>query len=168
MCLNLRGMLLFCGWKGNCLSFLERLNIFIVSYRLCESRCRLPSSSGTADFISTVTQLTEECNEQNLAPYHCFVDLRKVFDTVNWKAVCLILRRIGFSEKFANVITALYLDMIACVNFGWMLSKCFALKNRVYLLTAPSLQYTFLSGCPVLISTPSRVFLYDIKREGMF
>ena len=68
--------------------------------------------------VSSLRQLQEKCIEQNLDLYHCFIDLSKAFDTVNRKALWVVLGKCGCPPKFVSMIKSLHNDIKASVNFG--------------------------------------------------
>ena len=62
---------------------LTRLLEHVVDLFLPESQCRFRRGRSTIDMIFVARQLKEKCCEQHLDIYMAFVDLTKVFDTVN-------------------------------------------------------------------------------------
>ncbi|BHF75855.1 hypothetical protein SprV_0501895200 [Sparganum proliferum] len=62
---------------------LNRLNNHLEQDLLPESQCGFRRHRGTTDMIFAVRQLQEKCQEMRTHLYSTFVDLTKVFDTVN-------------------------------------------------------------------------------------
>jgi len=64
--------------------------------------------------IFTARQLQEKCREQRKEVYVVFFDLT-AFDSVNRVALWSILRKLGCSEKFVNVVRIFHDGMMARV-----------------------------------------------------
>lgn len=67
------------------------------------------------DMIFTAWQLQEKCEEQHLGLYQCFINLTKVFDTVNREALRKILLKLGCPEKFTSLIRSMHDNMKAWI-----------------------------------------------------
>lgn len=52
------------------------------------------SGKGTREQILNVRQIIEKVREFNVAAYLCFVDYKKVFDTVKWEALLWVFQSI--------------------------------------------------------------------------
>ena len=61
--------------------------------------------------IFSVRQVLEKCIEQNMNLVAVFIDLTKVFDTVNRDAIWVILSKLGCPNKFVNLIRQSHDDM---------------------------------------------------------
>uniref|UniRef100_A0A670JSP7 ribonuclease H n=1 Tax=Podarcis muralis TaxID=64176 RepID=A0A670JSP7_PODMU len=65
--------------------------------------------------IFTARQLQEKCREQNQPLYMVFIDLTKVFNTVNHNALWTVLLKIGCADKYVNIIRLLHDNMTAII-----------------------------------------------------
>ena len=63
--------------------------------------------------------------------FQVFVDLTKAFDTVNRKALWLILEKLGCPNKFVKTLRLFHDDMQAWVNVGGKLSDPISVANGV-------------------------------------
>ena len=61
--------------------------------------------------ILEVRQVQKMCLEQNTNLYAVIVDLTKAFDTVNRDALWVVLKKLGYPQKFTNLIRLLHVDM---------------------------------------------------------
>ena len=123
---------------------LNRLVRTIVNGILPESQCSFRANRGTVDMIFSARQL-QKCKEQNLPLYQCFIDLLKVFDTVNRSTLWKILLKLGCPERFVGLIRSLHNGMKARVSFNGTLSDISMIgSNRV----------TFLYPCYSISTLP--------------
>ena len=63
--------------------------------------------------VFTLRQLQEKCKEQHKPLYMVFIDLTKVFDSVNREAMWKILTKLGCPPKFVNLVRHLHEGMNA-------------------------------------------------------
>ena len=60
-----------------------------------------------------------------------FMDLDKVYDTVNWEAQWQVLRMYDVGGKFLSVIKSMYVNSLACKRVKGGESECFRIKIGV-------------------------------------
>ena len=91
-CGNYRGISLL-SVVGKILArvILNRLITNISEKNLPEAQCGFRPNRSTTDMIFSVRQVQEKCIEQNMDLVAVFIDLTKAFDTVNRKALRVIL-----------------------------------------------------------------------------
>ena len=132
MCGNYRGIALLVT-AGKILAgiLLKRLNTHVAKNILPESQCGFRAQRGTADMIFTAKQMQEKCREQQMDLYHCFIDLKKAFDTVHRKSLWKILRKIGCPDKFVTMIERLHDGMKARANINGELTDAIPVENGV-------------------------------------
>lgn len=111
-CGNYRGISLL-SITGKILAciFLNKLITGISEDYLPEFQCDFHPSQSTTDMIFVVRQVQEKCIKQNMNLYAVFIDLTKVFDTVNREALWIILGKLGCPRKFMNLIWLFHEDM---------------------------------------------------------
>ena len=73
----------------------------------------------------------EKCIEQRVPLYQVFVDLTKVFDTVNRSALWIILGKLGCPPQFVEMLKQLHRNMKARVNLNGSLSEPIPVDNGV-------------------------------------
>ena len=100
VCDNYRGISLL-SIAGKVLSriILNRLNNCLVDSICSDSQCGFRKGRGTTDMIFSLRQIQEKAREQRKPLYMLFIDLTKAFDTVNRKALWLVLSKIGVPDK---------------------------------------------------------------------
>ena len=81
--------------------------------------------------IFSVRQVQEKCIEQNVDLIVVFIDLTKVFDTVNREALRVILSKLGCPTKFVNLIRQFHDDMTEQVLSDGETSEPFSISNGV-------------------------------------
>ena len=124
-CGNYRGISLL-SIAANILArvILNRLITNISEENLPEAQCGFRPNRSTTDMIS-VRLVQEKCIEQNMDLIAVFMDLTKVFDTVNREALWVIL------SKFMNLIRQLHDDMAGQVLSDGEASEPFSVFNGV-------------------------------------
>ena len=131
-CSNYRGISLL-SVVGKILSriIFKRINLHIADNVLPESQCGFRSGRGTVDVIFTIRQLQEKCQEQCRDLFQVFIDLTKAFDTVNRKALWLILGKLGCPEKLISILKLFHHDMKTMLNIGGKLAEHITVENGV-------------------------------------
>ena len=131
-CGNYRGISLLAS-AGKILAgiLLSRLNKHIASNVLPETQCGFRAKRGTVDMIFTARQIQEKCREQCMDLYQVFIDLKKAFDTVNRKALWIVLAKLGCPDKFVSLVKALHDGMKAWVNVDGELTEAISVENGV-------------------------------------
>ena len=81
--------------------------------------------------IFSARQLQEKCIEHRMRLFQVFIDLTKAFDTVNRRALWLILEKLGCPNKFVKILRLFHDDMQAWVNVGGKLSEQISVANGV-------------------------------------
>ena len=133
LCDNHRGIsLLSVAGKVLARILLNRLNEHLEqSGLLPESQCGFRKDRGTIDMIFTARQLQEKCQEQNMDLYMTFVDLIKVFDTVNRESLWKIMAKFGCPTKFIAMVRQFHDGMLARVQNDGEFSDPFPVTNGV-------------------------------------
>nr|VZI11165.1 unnamed protein product [Spirometra erinaceieuropaei] len=106
--------------------------------------------------IFAARQLQEKCQEMRTHPYSTFVDLTKVFDTVNREGLWKIMQKFGCPERFTQMVRQLHDGMMARVTDNGAASEAFAVTNGVK------------QGCvlaPTLFSLMFSAMLMDAYRD---
>lgn len=131
-CGNYRGISLLVS-AGKILAgvLLNRINKHIANNVLPESQCGFRAKRGTVDMIFSARQIQEKCREQCMDLYQVFIDLKKAFDTVNRKALWIVLGKLGCPEKFVSMVKALHDGMKAWVNVNGELTEPIDVENGV-------------------------------------
>ena len=109
----------------------NRLIKWICPNAIPESQCGFRTGRGTMDMIFSAHQLMEKCIEQRVPLYQVFVDLTKVFDTVNRSALWIILGKLGCPPQFVEMLKQLHRNMKARVNLNGSLSEPIPVDNGV-------------------------------------
>ena len=73
------------------------------------------------DFLATYT---EECTGKNMSLYMIFVDFTKAFDIANREEIWNILRKLGCSDHFVSLISALHTERKTSVKIRELKSIC--------------------------------------------
>lgn len=71
---------------------------------LSESQCGFRSERGCVDMIFSAHQVQEKYIEQQVHLYHVFVDMTKLFDTVNMGALWNVLDKLDFPLSFVHMV----------------------------------------------------------------
>ncbi|BHF85824.1 hypothetical protein SprV_1002899700 [Sparganum proliferum] len=157
ICDNHRGIsLLNIAGKIFARILLNRLNNHLEQGLLPESQCGFRRHRGTTDMIFAARQLQEKCQELRTHLYPTFVDLTKVFDTVNREGLWKIMQKFGCPERFIQMVRQLHDGMVARVTDNGAVSEAFAVTNGVK------------QGCvlaPTLFSLMFSAMLMDAYRD---
>ncbi|BHF72939.1 hypothetical protein SprV_0401601100 [Sparganum proliferum] len=81
--------------------------------------------------IFAARQLQEKFQEMQTHLYSTFVDLSKVFDTVNRKGLGKIMQKIGCLKRFTQMVRHLHDDKMARVTDNGTVSEAFTVTNGV-------------------------------------
>ncbi|XP_022800061.1 uncharacterized protein LOC111337933 [Stylophora pistillata] len=97
--------------------------------------------------VFVLRQLQEKCREQNKGLYVTFVDLTKAFESVSRSGLWLILKRLGVSPKFLQMVIQLHENERGQVRLNGDLSEPFPISNGVKqgCVLAPTLFGVFFS-----------------------
>nr|VZI21816.1 unnamed protein product [Spirometra erinaceieuropaei] len=94
-----------------------------------DPRCGFYPPGGTADMIFAARQLQEKCQKMRAHPYSTFVDLMKVFKTLNCKRLWKIMQKIGCPERLTRMVRQLHDGMVARVTDNGAASETFAVTD---------------------------------------
>ena len=83
------------------------------------------------NIIFKIRRLQEKCQKQRKYLFQMFIDLTKAFDTVNRKALWLILGKLGCPEKLISILNLFQHDMKTTLNIGDKLAEPFTVGNGV-------------------------------------
>ena len=89
------------------------------------------ANSNITDIVFVFWQHQEKCQEQNRELYVTFVDLMKAFNIVGRGRMMQIMKQLGFSPKFLNIIIQLHKDLSGQVRGNSDLSEPFLIPNGV-------------------------------------
>lgn len=128
---------------------LFRLASHVTENILPESQCGFRRERSTADMIFVARQVQEKCTGHCRDLYLAFIDLSKVFDTVNGELLWEVLRKLGVPPRFDNIFRQLHDGMQACVRIVGQQSPFF------------SVDVTVKQGC-VLTPTIFNIFLSTV------
>ena len=81
--------------------------------------------------IFSVRQLQEKCQEQYVNLYLTFIDLTKVFDTVDRNGLWSVVQRIGCPDKFICMVRAFHEGMSVCVIESGVHSQPFNVSSGI-------------------------------------
>nr|VZI32512.1 unnamed protein product [Spirometra erinaceieuropaei] len=130
VCDNPRGtFLLNTAGKIFVLILLNRLNNHMEQSLLPENQCSFRRHRGTTDMIFAARQLQEKCQEMRTHLYSIFVDLTKIFDTVNREGLWKIMQKFGCPERFTQMVRQLHVAMMARVTDNGVVSEAFTVTN---------------------------------------
>ena len=110
---------------------LNRLSKHVSDNVLPEAQCGFRSGPGTTDVMFPARQLQEKCREHHRDLYIVFVDLTKVFDSVNRNLLWRVLGRIDCLCNLVNIIRSFHNNMSASIIDSGASSKSFAVTNGV-------------------------------------
>nr|VZI24730.1 unnamed protein product [Spirometra erinaceieuropaei] len=118
---------------------------------LPESQCGFRRRRGTTDMIFVARQLQEKCQEMRTHLYSTFVDLTKALDTVNREGLWKIMQKVGWPERFTQMVRQLHDGMMAQVKDNGSVSEVFAVTNGVKqgCVLAPTLFSLMFSTMPM-------------------
>ena len=128
-CDNYRGIsLLKALGKVLSLILLERLKK-IIEPQLLEAQCGFREGRGTTDQIWAIRQLVEKSLEHRSELCMCFIDLSKVYDSVNREAMMAVLRKYGVPCHMVSLIEQLYAGTWCQVKMEGEVSGRFEVKT---------------------------------------
>jgi len=104
---------------------LRRLLIHVAETVLPESQCGFRLGRSTIDMIFVARLLQEKCHEQHRRLYFAFINLTKVFDTVNRDLLGKVLAKFGCSSHFLTMLREFQDGMKARVVTGGEESNSF-------------------------------------------
>ena len=110
------------------------LNHFINSVSgesLPESQCGFRPGHSTGDMSFSLRQVQQKCSEQYMDLYAVFIDLTKVFDTLNIEALWVILTKLGCPQKLIQIIWLFHDGMMAIILSSGDTSTPFDITNGV-------------------------------------
>ena len=119
ICGNSRGIALL-SVAGKILAkiLLKRFNHYITGSTCPESQCGFRRERSTTDMIFVACQLQEKCREQRVDLCMAFINLSKAFGTVNRDMLWEVMKRMGCTNKFTNIVRAFHNQMSATVAIG--------------------------------------------------
>lgn len=137
-----------------------------------EGQCGFRAGHDTMDMVFTARQIQEQCRQQHSNLYMIFIDLMEAFDSVSRTGLWLILRKIGCTEKFVNIVRSFHDGMLGQVLDDGELSNPFGISNgtKQGCLLTPLLFIIFFSmmlsvafkdcnmGIPIQFHTDGGVF----------
>lgn len=105
------------------------------------------SFSTLLDMMFAIHQFLEKCQEQYQELHIVFVDLVKVFDTVNRPLMWALLKKIGIPPKLTNIIRSFHDCMEARVLVSGELTESFEVSNALCqgCILAPTLFILFFT-----------------------
>ncbi|XP_066946153.1 uncharacterized protein [Macrobrachium rosenbergii] len=115
---------------GNILAHIHRL-IGILESTLPKAKCGFRPGRSTINMFFVVCQIQEKCIEQQMDLYVVFIDLTKVFNTVNRDALWSILTKLGCSPEFITLIQLLHENMTGQVLSNSDVTNTFQITNGV-------------------------------------
>nr|VZI14957.1 unnamed protein product [Spirometra erinaceieuropaei] len=81
--------------------------------------------------VFAARQLQEKCQETQIDAYSNFVDLTKVFDTVNCEGLWKIMQKFSYLKRSTQMVGRLHDGMVARVTDDGAVPKAFELNNGV-------------------------------------
>lgn len=103
--------------------FRSRQNESICPKVISESQCGFRPGSGTMDMILSASHLLEKCLKQRVSLCKVFVDLSKVFDSVNREALLVVRAKFGCTPFFMDKLRQLHHSMKAGFVYKGKLSE---------------------------------------------
>lgn len=113
-CGNYRGISLL-STTGKIIACIILKRLLPLSEQILPESCGFRPARGTTDMIFTARQLKEKCKEQKHPLYMAFIDLTKVFDSVNCQGLWTILCKCECPGKYIRVLRLLHDNMSATV-----------------------------------------------------
>jgi len=116
-CGNSRGGISLLSAAGKVLArvMLRRLLIHVVDIVVPESQCGFRRQRSTIDMIFVARLLQEKYREQHRSLFFAFIDLTKVFDTVNRSLLWDVLSKVSCPSQFLAVLREFHDEMTAKV-----------------------------------------------------
>ena len=94
---------------------LNRITKHILDDVVSESQCGFRKQRGTVDMVFTIRKLQKKCVKQHQDLHLLFIDLTKVFDTVNRAALWAILSKLGCPPRVVQIIRSFHDGMFCRV-----------------------------------------------------
>lgn len=119
-CGNYRGISLTSHHgKAILLIIMARLGVFAENTGILpEEQCGFRPHRSTRDMLFVVRLLQEFGREKDVPLFVCFINLKKVYDSVDRPLLWLILGRFGVPASLISIIRAFHDGMRACVRIG--------------------------------------------------
>ncbi|CAM4844407.1 unnamed protein product [Rotaria magnacalcarata] len=131
LCDNYRGIsLLSVTSKPFSRIILNRIQL-LVNRQLLEAQSGFRSNRSTIDQIFILKLCMEKRREFNKPLFMCFIDISKVYDSVNRELLWKVCRQYGISEKLVNLLKMLYTNSKAKVKVNDEFSDSFEIYNGV-------------------------------------
>jgi len=116
---------------------------------LSEAQAVFRLGRSTVNQIFTLRQLDEKYNQFSKQLFVCYIDFRKVSDSVWRKGLWTVMRHYGYTEKIVKILKNAYKDTFSTVRVGGSLTEWF--KTVVGILQgdvlSPLLFAIFLDHC---------------------
>ena len=90
-----------------------------------EEQCGVRQGRGCMDEVFSVRQVCEKNLSNVKDVFWAFVDLEKVYDTIDRHGMWQMLRVFGVGGKFVKAVQSFYVDSRACVRVGNDVSEWF-------------------------------------------
>ena len=136
---------------------------------LLETQCGFHKNRSCTNMTFVARQLQEKSMEQQRLIYFAFIDLTKVYNTVNRQALWQLLERYGVPAKLLNIIKDLHIGMKGTVRLNGEYSKPFGIKNglRQDCVIAPNLFNLFFARViAVAVERASGLGMFRFKING--
>ena len=103
----------------------------LIDDQLPEIQADFRFNRSTMDQIFILKMALEQRREFNKPLYMCFVDIAKVYNSVNRELLWKVCRSYGISKKLVNLLKMLYKDSIATVRINGELSDSIEIKSEM-------------------------------------
>jgi hypothetical protein len=135
--------------------YLERIK------QLPESQCAFREGRSTLDMIYIARMLCEMGYICNKDIYTCYIDLKKAYDSVDRKALWMILKKFGVPDKLINIVRKFHDGMTAQICGGGRLSEHVPMEVglRQGCIMAPLLFNVYLAAIVIHV-------VKDLKADG--
>ena len=124
-CDNYRGISLLCHSEKIIASVILNRIRQKTGVVLSEAQAGFRLGRSTIDQLFTLRQLTEKYTEYNKIPYICYMDFKKVFDSIWSKGLWQIMRHLGYPEKIVRLLEKLYEKMLSAVRVDGDITEWF-------------------------------------------
>ena len=124
-------------------TYLESNNLLV------EEQCGFRPPRSCPDHLFTISTLVEACVKQGLDTFVCFVDFKKVFDSISRKYLWEKMRNLGVSGKLLKTIQAMYTNVRYTIKVNELFTDYFKVDQGVK------------QGCP-LSPTLFNIFINDL------
>ena len=154
---NYRGLMLLCTLEKAYTSVLNaRFNKY-VNELIVDEQAGFRKGYSCQDQAFILSCLIHKQINKNASLFAVFIDLKKYFDWINRKLLCLKLLNIGVRGKFYGAITSIYKDTIAQVRINGNLSSTITVQDGLMQgeTFSPSLASLFLNDFALSINVLS-------------